>query len=225
MTLHKRNHTNHISYSQDHYKPQPQPSDSQPLENGHICPNLPYDLDARAITCPVCSRVVPVKRGADPNLTVEQHISRGCPDPGTSTTGKAYSNACSFRKCEKKELVPILCPKCLRSFCIRHRLEADHNCPSLSKPSSPAPSRSNTPNSTSSKTSSNAPAKQPPPSSAAKPPTNSNNHINSNTRVNRNTAVSAAAAAAERRRMQGPAGKKNAAPLVPEPSLDVRFQQ
>ncbi|KAI8924584.1 hypothetical protein BC831DRAFT_465094, partial [Entophlyctis helioformis] len=93
---------------------------------GHSCPDAPQD--ARAITCPVCSRVVPVSRGEDPNRQVDAHIAAGCPDPGTSTTGKAYANACTFKGCTKKELVPIVCSKCRKTFCIRHRLEADHAC-------------------------------------------------------------------------------------------------
>ncbi|RKO90290.1 hypothetical protein BDK51DRAFT_13157, partial [Blyttiomyces helicus] len=85
-------------------------------------------LDRKAITCPVCSAVVPVKRGEDPNERVEAHIAAGCPNPGKSTTGVAYTNACTFRGCGKKELVPIHCARCNRTFCIRHRLEADHKC-------------------------------------------------------------------------------------------------
>ncbi|KAH6572311.1 hypothetical protein BASA50_003376 [Batrachochytrium salamandrivorans] len=101
---------------------------------GHVCTQM--HLDSRAIVCPVCDRVVPVARGNDPNLAVNAHINAGCPDPGTSTTGKAYTNTCSLQSCSKKELVPILCQTCRKSFCIRHRLEVDHQCSSL--PAAPA---------------------------------------------------------------------------------------
>ncbi|KAL2919980.1 zinc finger, AN1-type domain [Polyrhizophydium stewartii] len=99
--------------------------------------------DARATVCPVCNRVVPVRRGADPNIAVNDHIAAGCPDPGTSTT-KASDNACSFKDCSKRELVPIRCPSCSRTFCIRHRLEADHKCSKMQAAgSSPRTARAN----------------------------------------------------------------------------------
>ncbi|KAJ8323869.1 zinc finger, AN1-type domain [Batrachochytrium dendrobatidis] len=102
------------------------PKNTISVTPGHICPDKP--MDVRATTCPVCSRVVPINRGADPNVAVNDHINAGCPDPGTSTSEKAYTNPCSMQGCSKKELVPILCQKCLKPFCIRHRLEADHKC-------------------------------------------------------------------------------------------------
>ena len=33
-----------------------------------------------------------------------------------------------FQDCKKTETVEIICPKCLKNFCMAHRLEADHEC-------------------------------------------------------------------------------------------------
>ncbi|KAI9192920.1 uncharacterized protein BJ171DRAFT_538055 [Polychytrium aggregatum] len=115
------------TFCQDHYRPKE-----------HSCPNVPETLDRQATVCPVCSRVVPVNRDEDPNIRVERHIAEGCPDPGTSTLSAPSTRTsspaakrpgtCSMKRCTKKELVPIQCPSCGRTFCIRHRLDVDHHC-------------------------------------------------------------------------------------------------
>ncbi|KAI9098822.1 hypothetical protein DFS34DRAFT_567233, partial [Phlyctochytrium arcticum] len=100
----------------------------------HLCAKLPAEkADARAITCPICAQVIPVKRGVDPNNRVNEHIQSGCPNETTSTSSKAYVNACSLPRCGKRELIPIKCSSCSATFCIKHRLEADHKCPSLAQ--------------------------------------------------------------------------------------------
>jgi hypothetical protein len=92
--------------------------------HGHLCKSFP--LDARAIVCPLCNQVVPTRKGLDPNDTVNSHINAGCPD--TSQTKTIYTNSCSFGNCTKRELVPIICRSCQKPFCIKHRLEQDHEC-------------------------------------------------------------------------------------------------
>lgn len=77
--------------------------------------------------CPLCSSPVPVTRGDDYNLKVNQHIERGCPKE-PSTGHKAYVNECSQQGCKKKEAIPVRCPMCAQSFCLAHRLESRHNC-------------------------------------------------------------------------------------------------
>ncbi|KAI8919260.1 AN1-type zinc finger protein 2B-like protein [Powellomyces hirtus] len=124
-------------------------SRNQNLEAGHLCAAFPaHKADARAVTCPVCSRVIPTRRGEDPNKNVNEHIQAGCPEPEKV---QAYVNACTFRGCEKRELVPIKCPRCGKTFCIRHRNEVDHKCPAASKPgsgrNSPQPPRQSQPQS------------------------------------------------------------------------------
>ncbi|KAI8821990.1 uncharacterized protein EV422DRAFT_525214 [Fimicolochytrium jonesii] len=116
-------------FCQPHFNPIPvDPSKSSTPERGHVCPDLPPHLaDARAVTCPVCNRIVPTKRGEDPNTRVEAHINAGCPEEATSTA-PAYSNVCSFRRCGKKELLPIMCSRCGKKYCISHRSELSHDC-------------------------------------------------------------------------------------------------
>ncbi|KAJ3171021.1 hypothetical protein HDU88_008055 [Geranomyces variabilis] len=101
---------------------------------GHLCASYPaYKADARAVACPVCEVVIPTRRGTDPNADVYEHIQAGCKPPETK---KAYTNACAFKVCDRRELVPIRCGKCGSTFCIRHRNELDHACPAASKPGS-----------------------------------------------------------------------------------------
>jgi len=38
------------------------------------------------------------------------------------------SYPCSIEGCDKRELAPIECHHCLRSFCLKHRVQEDHNC-------------------------------------------------------------------------------------------------
>jgi len=52
---------------------------------------------------------------------VNKHINDGCPDPGTSTS-KSTKKVCQFKGCKTAQLIPFVCPKCKKSFCIKHRL-------------------------------------------------------------------------------------------------------
>ena len=54
-----------------------------------------------------------------------QHIRAGCP----SAQVKTKQNACTFKGCREKEFVPINCKLCKKPFCLKHRFEADHDCP------------------------------------------------------------------------------------------------
>ncbi|XP_077208147.1 AN1-type zinc finger protein 1 [Paroedura picta] len=41
---------------------------------------------------------------------------------------------CSYRGCDGKELVPVLCSFCEKQFCLRHRHQPDHECEALEAP-------------------------------------------------------------------------------------------
>ncbi|RUS33814.1 hypothetical protein BC938DRAFT_483738 [Jimgerdemannia flammicorona] len=89
-------------------------------------------MSRRVPVCPICQKPVPVNRGEDPNIRVNEHIAAGCANPGTTTTPSPTSaNHCSNRGCKARTLVPIYCPKCKLNFCVKHRLEVDHQCRSL----------------------------------------------------------------------------------------------
>ncbi|RUS22941.1 hypothetical protein BC937DRAFT_94795, partial [Endogone sp. FLAS-F59071] len=102
----------------------------------HECPSLADEsLDIRVPICPVCQKPVPVNRGEDPNIRVNEHIAAGCADPGTTTSPSPSStNHCSQRGCKARTLVPIYCPRCKLNFCVKHRLELDHHCGSSASP-------------------------------------------------------------------------------------------
>ncbi|KAJ3331031.1 AN1-type zinc finger protein 2A [Blyttiomyces sp. JEL0837] len=115
-------------------------------------------LDAVATKCPICEKVVPVRRGDDPNGTVMDHIERGCPDPGTSTVPKMKVLRCGFGPCKNKESTLIKCKSCEKSFCIQHRHELDHKCErsARSRSQSTTPNPSNNSNRTPNNGSNNA---------------------------------------------------------------------
>ncbi|NWZ68239.1 ZFAN1 protein, partial [Acrocephalus arundinaceus] len=44
------------------------------------------------------------------------------------------SYPCSYNDCNRKELLPVLCPYCEKHFCLRHRHQSDHACEKLDTP-------------------------------------------------------------------------------------------
>ncbi|KAF9899782.1 zinc finger, AN1-type domain [Lobosporangium transversale] len=115
-------------FCQDHWK----------LET-HTCPNkdAATQQDQRVPICPLCDKPVPIKKGEDPNVRMEQHISAGCPEPATTTSKPIYTNSCNAKGCKNRSAIPIICQKCRRNFCLKHRLEDDHACPNLRQPQEP----------------------------------------------------------------------------------------
>ncbi|KAF9193330.1 zinc finger, AN1-type domain [Haplosporangium sp. Z 767] len=106
-------------YCQDHWR----------LE-GHNCPNKDKatQQDQRVPICPLCDKPVPVKKGEDPNLRMEQHISAGCPEPATTISKPIYTNSCNVKGCKNRSAIPIVCQNCKLNYCLKHRLESDHAC-------------------------------------------------------------------------------------------------
>ncbi|KAJ1952492.1 hypothetical protein IWQ62_006210, partial [Dispira parvispora] len=97
--------------------------------NVHECPHRDQLKDIRVPVCPVCHKPVPVRRGEDPNVRVDQHIAANCRDPGTSLSTPAYKACCQAPSCKAKVLVLSKCAKCEGEFCLKHRFESDHRCP------------------------------------------------------------------------------------------------
>jgi len=121
-------------FCHEHWKP----------ENHHCEKESTEKKDFHTTICPVCGKIVPIKRDEDPNIRVNKHISEGCPDPGTSTS-TSTKKVCQYKGCKTAQLIPFVCPKCKKSFCIKHRLDMDHNCP-LKNVNIEKPSKKNTPN-------------------------------------------------------------------------------
>jgi predicted nucleic acid binding AN1-type Zn finger protein len=54
---------------------------------------------------------------------MNQHIQSNCSDLEPKN-----DNTCRRKGCTTKMLVPMHCPECGLSFCVKHRLEVDHQC-------------------------------------------------------------------------------------------------
>ncbi|KAF9108350.1 zinc finger, AN1-type domain [Mortierella sp. AM989] len=108
-----------LIYCQDHWG----------LEN-HTCSNkdAASQQDQRVPICPLCDKPVPVKKGENPNLRMEQHIAAGCPEPATTTSKPIYTNSCNAKACKNRSAIPIVCQRCRLNYCLKHRLEGDHSC-------------------------------------------------------------------------------------------------
>lgn len=48
-------------------------------------------------------------------------------------SGSPKSYKCSLSNCRGRELTPVVCEKCEKQFCLKHRLPHDHSCPSVQK--------------------------------------------------------------------------------------------
>ncbi|KAF9174353.1 hypothetical protein BGX21_004694 [Mortierella sp. AD011] len=107
------------TFCQDHWR----------LEN-HTCPNkdTATQQDQRVPICPLCDKPVPIKKGEDPNIRMEQHIAAGCPEPATTTSKPIYTNSCNAKACKNRSAIPIVCQRCRLNYCLKHRLESDHAC-------------------------------------------------------------------------------------------------
>ncbi|XP_065885452.1 AN1-type zinc finger protein 2A-like [Dysidea avara] len=90
----------------------------------HDCQEA-YTKNVTVPVCPLCNQPVPIKRGTDPNVSVDEHIANDCQ---SDKAKKAYSNKCRYPGCKKKELVPVVCEHCGKNYCLRHRFQDDHNC-------------------------------------------------------------------------------------------------
>ncbi|NXD21954.1 ZFAN1 protein, partial [Spelaeornis formosus] len=70
-----------------------------------------------------------------------QHRSRdahGCSEVNIRNSSvkpdQHRSYPCSYKDCNGKELLPVLCPYCKKHFCLRHRHQSDHECEKLDTP-------------------------------------------------------------------------------------------
>ncbi|CAG8737325.1 22498_t:CDS:2 [Gigaspora margarita] len=98
---------------------------SKPIE--HNCNEAPTGDGERVPICPLCDAPVPIKRGEDPNIRMDQHIANGCHPPAKTISTKPF-NACSFGKCKERVAVRMMCSGCGKNYCIKHRLGPDHMC-------------------------------------------------------------------------------------------------
>lgn len=73
-------------------------------------------------TCPICAQPVPSASGQTPDGAMARHVDAGCPR-------RARRNkVCAKPDCRARDIAPVLCRACGETFCLEHRLEADHQC-------------------------------------------------------------------------------------------------
>jgi len=94
----------------------------------HHCGAVP---DAIIPECPLCGAIIPVAKGEDPNVKVDEHITKGC----KQEPQREKSNKCSMSRCKNHEVVPVICKQCSKNFCFAHRLPQDHSCEATVKES------------------------------------------------------------------------------------------
>jgi len=101
----------------------------------HKCPK--YDeskFDRVAPNCPLCNQPVAIPPNQDPNIRMEQHLTKDC-FVMTGKTAQARSvPQCARAKCSKPLYAPIRCNQCKEQFCAQHRFPADHNCTPIPAP-------------------------------------------------------------------------------------------
>ena len=95
----------------------------------HACPRAGEALrSVVAPTCPLCSATLPIRRGDDVDAVVDVHIASGCPKRDAQGQGGKRATPCAFDNCRAKELLPVTCPDCAQTFCLKHRHAKDHAC-------------------------------------------------------------------------------------------------
>lgn len=84
---------------------------------------LPFGCSACGLTFCLDHRA-PKQHGCDAVVSLEL-----TEDQLKKSDAETY--ACTFAKvnCKKRELTPVLCPKCSHMFCLSHRHPPDHECP------------------------------------------------------------------------------------------------
>ncbi|XP_055959014.1 AN1-type zinc finger protein 2A [Patella vulgata] len=95
--------------------------------SSHNCTES-YKKDNQVPACPLCSAPIPVKPGETPDIVVGRHIDTDCQSDPAKEKRQVYTNKCSAKGCKNKELIPVICEKCRKNFCLRHRHELDHSC-------------------------------------------------------------------------------------------------
>ncbi|KAM6087302.1 AN1-type zinc finger protein 1 isoform 3-T3 [Chlamydotis macqueenii] len=87
-------------------------------------------LDFLPFVCDGCSGVFCLQhRSRDAHGCSEVNIRNNLVKPD-----QHRSYPCSYKDCNRKELLPVLCPYCEKHFCLRHRHQSDHECEKLDTP-------------------------------------------------------------------------------------------
>ncbi|KLO16000.1 hypothetical protein SCHPADRAFT_901958 [Schizopora paradoxa] len=107
-------------FCSDHFKPE-----------SHKCSKWDSSqADRRALECFVCTKLIAIPPGADPNIRMDEHLSREC--PGKPGVVKASTTPiCGAPRCQKKLVAQAIeCKDCKKKFCASHYHPASHKCTS-----------------------------------------------------------------------------------------------
>ena len=100
----------------------------------HSCTCVNPLKDRRALDCPLCGAVITSPPNQDPNIKMNDHLTQECKVMNPKLNQKKSThNQCGVAGCKKREILPVTCSKCSQHFCLSHRWEKDHNCPSLQR--------------------------------------------------------------------------------------------
>ncbi|XP_069477377.1 AN1-type zinc finger protein 1 [Ambystoma mexicanum] len=90
-------------------------------------------LDFLPFVCDGCSGVFCLQH--------RSRASHGCPGSEVSKTSiasvkseEAVTHPCMYGSCKARELIPVLCSSCDKTFCLGHRHQSDHECEKLESP-------------------------------------------------------------------------------------------
>eukprot|EP00188_Purpureofilum_apyrenoidigerum_P002072 Plantae.Rhodophyta-Purpureofilum_apyrenoidigerum.ctg22341.p1 GENE.Plantae.Rhodophyta-Purpureofilum_apyrenoidigerum.ctg22341~~Plantae.Rhodophyta-Purpureofilum_apyrenoidigerum.ctg22341.p1 ORF type:complete len:341 (+),score=40.94 Plantae.Rhodophyta-Purpureofilum_apyrenoidigerum.ctg22341:58-1023(+) len=72
-------------------------------------------------TCSECGELVVLRKNEDPDAEFARHIAQVC-------GRKTRNRMCEHEKCKVREVIPIECKTCQKTFCLPHRNELDHEC-------------------------------------------------------------------------------------------------
>jgi AN1-type zinc finger protein 2 len=96
--------------------------------DNHKCREA-YKFDYQIPTCPLCHETIEFQRGKDLNICLAEHIQNCENEESNMKKKKANKTKCSILKCKtKSNIMPFECKNCNKNFCIKHRMQEDHDC-------------------------------------------------------------------------------------------------
>jgi predicted nucleic acid binding AN1-type Zn finger protein len=89
-----------------------------------------YKFNYEIPVCPLCNHTIEFQRGKDLDICLAEHIQQ-CElnsHMNKLQIQKSQKKKCSFNNCKSKDSLRFDCQKCHNSYCIKHRIQEDHNC-------------------------------------------------------------------------------------------------
>eukprot|EP01094_Clydonella_sp_ATCC50884_P011113 TRINITY_DN20907_c0_g1_i1.p1 TRINITY_DN20907_c0_g1~~TRINITY_DN20907_c0_g1_i1.p1 ORF type:complete len:194 (+),score=51.45 TRINITY_DN20907_c0_g1_i1:38-583(+) len=102
-----------------------------------------------SVECPLCMQAVYCEKEESPDTVIGSHIAAGCPvipaerRPEVVEAEREAQQAkkkksllpkkCCRARCKVRELVPMICSRCQKNFCVSHYHTNKHNCGATSQ--------------------------------------------------------------------------------------------